>query len=100
MHLSMPQTIFEFNGVNILWKLHEVGHYDHLQLKNDLGSVWIGNLFPLSYNKVFSVDIRSLRDDIIDSVFGKNKYMEDIKNNSTLNGNFRRAIKSIYDTKN
>lgn len=100
IHLSIPQTAVKFiSGKIISWNLHDETQNNHLQI------IWKNEIIPIGDNcgqinidGKFVINIRILKNDIIDSVNRSgNGYLEKLKNDISLQNNFKIAINQIYE---
>lgn len=94
VHLSQPKSAMLTNGVLLTWETHHDNRSKHLGIKR-LPGVRQGQI---PWQGKFIVSIRSLQDDIKESVTRTPKgYLEDLKYDVDLQKKFLLAINQIYD---
>ena len=95
-HISMPQTVFEYDHKLISWELSPKDGSNHLQIIPFNGDIHIGNTRQmLHFDYKFVIHIETFSEEIIASM---ETYLIKLKQkNPKLLDNFRKAIQDIYE---
>ncbi|ALI37218.1 hypothetical protein NMY3_03031 [Candidatus Nitrosocosmicus oleophilus] len=101
IHVSMPETVFEFDNRRISWELNDDNKANHLQILprsiTESGIIPIGNTrINLEYDHKFVIHIETLSNDIIKSM---HKYLDALEKDKALLGKFKAAVHEIYVVK-
>jgi hypothetical protein len=109
-HLSMPSTVFKYNKQLVTWKFDDPDPRNHLQLTGKGGTINVPEtkakaekICTLQFHNTFVFNIDVFCEDIIESVLGKGRYLDKIKNENieksdTVLDDFKKVIESIYRT--
>ena len=88
VHLAQPLPIAEYDGRKYSWCYLHNDRSQHLKLVAD-------NVTGLS---IFRVSIWSFTEDIVDSIFGPNGYLEIMSSNTTEGQQLRDRFQKAYDS--
>lgn len=102
VHLSQPNPIYFDNTTNknIAWHYSHEHRSDHLYLHDAPkdSKIWVKSDWSVEYHQVFTIGIRQLMEDIVDSVIRHGGYLDKLETDSPLLTNFRNAIEEVYTT--
>lgn len=97
-HISMPETVFDYDGNKITWDLNDDDYLHHLKTigTSTKGIIPIGNTGKrLLYDYKYVIHIPTLSEDIIKSM---QKYLNSLTDPKLVN-NFKMAVNEIYAIK-
>jgi hypothetical protein len=103
VHLAGPKTVFEYEDNasqkhKVVWNYTHNTAGRHLQLDGVVGLANIDNgLWTLPYDQSFWLDITSFANDIVNSVFGPNGYLAQLKTDATMQVRYAAALNDLYD---
>lgn len=106
IHLAMPKAVIEYQGMLIGWKYYHQSRKEHLKLTKFPTTQHFaidtrqGPILTLDYDYEFSIGIKNLQEDIANSVVGRPGYFDALSSSTTLQTNFEKALKEMYDPTN
>lgn len=103
IHLSTPKAIIKYQGMLIGWKYNHQDRKEHLTLtkfpstQHYMIDTRQGTILTIDYDYQFTIGIKDLQEDIVNSVVGKPGYLDALSRSTTLQMNFEKALREIYD---
>ncbi|MGC1132370.1 MAG: hypothetical protein WA941_06080 [Nitrososphaeraceae archaeon] len=100
VHLAQPNPIYidDKTQKRITWEYSHEHRNDHLYLHDAPkdSKTWIKPDWVEEYHQVFTIGIRQLMEDIIDSVIRHGGYLDKLETDTFILDNFRTAIEEAY----
>ena len=103
IHLATPKSVIEYNGMLIGWRYNHRNRAEHLKLtkfpttQHFTISTRQGSILTQGYDYEFTIGIKDLQEDIVNSVVGSVGYFAALKSRSYLQENFESGLKDIYN---
>lgn len=101
VHLAQPKVVVldRRTGWKITWRYEHTYSGKHMTVEDLKGSkpITILTPSPMTCDHLFIISIEKLVEDIKESVYRTNGYLDQLAKNQTLRSKFEKAVNQIYD---